>query len=94
MTCFSLPLIVTLSLPPATFVEHGLVRSSWSRSWSKYATSILVPRSMVPLSGVSRPSSRLSRVDLPQPLGPMMPMRSPRRMVVEIADDRVFAPEA
>ncbi|CFW40055.1 Uncharacterised protein [Bordetella pertussis] len=43
----------------------------------------MLPWRAVPLSGGSSPSSSLSRVVLPAPLGPTMPMRSPRRMVVE-----------
>ncbi len=45
----------------------------------------LQPRAELDLAlvGLQLPSSRLSRVDLPQPFGPMMPIRSPRRMVVE-----------
>jgi hypothetical protein len=37
---------------------------------------MVVPISTVPLSGSSRPVITFIRVDLPTPLGPMMPMRS------------------
>ena len=41
-----------------------------------------LPRLIDELSGFNRPSSRFSNVVLPTPFGPMMPTRSPRRIVV------------
>ena len=43
----------------------------------------LVPSRTSPVSGASAPVSRLSKVVLPAPLGPMIPTRSPRIMRVE-----------
>ena len=36
-----------------------------------------------PAVGASSPSSSFSSVVLPEPFGPMIPMRSPRRIIVE-----------
>jgi hypothetical protein len=45
--------------------------------------SSLVPCFTSPASGDKRPSSRFSKVVLPEPLGPIRPMRSPRMIRVE-----------
>ena len=41
-----------------------------------------MPSLTCPLCGVSSPSSNRNSVLLPQPFGPMMPIRSPRRIVI------------
>ena len=47
-------------------------------SWSARSLVMSSPLSMtVPVLTFTRPNSALSRVDLPAPLGPMMPTSSP-----------------
>ena len=61
-------------------VSSGL---SWARSWSNMASWTRAPISTEPTCGTRSPASRRSSVVLPEPLGPMTPMRSPRRIVAE-----------
>ncbi len=70
--------------PSSTFwasVRHGSRRGSWKaiavRS-SVSVTAVIRRRGSVPAVGVSRPPIRRSRVDLPQPDGPMTATISPR----------------
>ena len=46
-------------------------------SWVRVAETTVLPRFTRPESGAMRPSSRRSRVDLPAPLTPTTPSRSP-----------------
>jgi hypothetical protein len=77
------PPISTVSLPPATFSIAFQSSRRAARCWSKYAIVRPVPGWIVPVSGVSWPSSNRSNVVLPLPLGPTRPTRSPRRIFVE-----------
>src|SRR4030095_316661 len=47
---------------------------------------------MVPESGVSWPSSSFRNVDLPAPLGPIRPTRSPSEMPIEMRSNKRRAP--
>ena len=61
----------------STAAASGTVPASSERAWSISPICTLDPRAAVPSSGAWRPSSARSRVDLPAPLGPVMPIRSP-----------------
>ena len=83
MTCFSLPLMLTLVAAAGDVVEHGLVQVELVAQLVEVRHLDLgaaFDGAAVGLQPAEQP--RLSRADLPQPFGPMMPMRSPRRMVV------------
>ena len=47
---------------------------------------------MVPESGASWPSSSFRKVDLPAPLGPIRPTRSPSEMPIEMRSNKSRAP--
>ncbi|MNI39889.1 hypothetical protein D3C73_940820 [compost metagenome] len=89
-----LPLNSRKSRPSATFSIALQSSRSTARYWSKYATCRLVPALTSPFCGCSSPSSSFSSVVLPLPLGPIRPMRSPRRMVVEKSRTIVRSPKA
>jgi hypothetical protein len=49
---------------------------------------------MLPLSGLTSPARIRNKVDLPEPFGPISPMRSPSETVKETFWNRGFAPKA
>ena len=83
MTARLRPSIVTVALPLAMLSATVLSSSICARSWSKYTTSRFVPCLTLPAVGASWPSRSLMSVVLPAPLGPRMPIFSPRRMTAE-----------
>ena len=78
------------SLPPETYEVFCSARTSrtrtsayWSssvRRWLSTATCTVLPRLTRPDVGCTAPDTRPSSVDLPTPLGPRMPVRSPGAM--------------
>jgi hypothetical protein len=56
----------------------GLVVGQSSRCWSTKAIFTVEPMTTSPLSGCSLPAISLNSVDLPAPLGPMMPTMAPQ----------------
>ena len=65
-----------------------------SFSCPKYPISIVCPMSTVPESGCNNPIIHLSNVDLPHPLGPMIPILSSLLNVYEKSLNNVLSPKA
>ena len=66
-----------MSRPPETSSHTVLLLASSSRCWSTKAICTVLPIFTSPLSGFSLPAIILNSVDLPAPLGPMMPTMAP-----------------
>ena len=95
MTCFCMSPTITLSPPPPVSASFRVVSgSSPSRFWSRTNGWRLVPSLIVPSSASNCPMINLSRVVLPLPLGPIMPMRSPRAIRVEKLSMIIRSPKA
>src|SRR5208282_236495 len=63
-------------------------------SCSTQARRVRLRNDTSPLSGATSPARIRSRVDLPDPFGPIRPIRSPSEMVKETFWKRGFAPKA
>ena len=63
---------------PSEMSSHTVLSAdSASRLWSTKAICTVLPMVTSPLSGFSMPAISLNSVDLPAPLGPMMPTMAP-----------------
>ena len=67
--------------------NHGKSAASWNMNEGSPS------RSTVPRVGASRPATRLSRVDLPQPEAPMRHTNSPGRAMREMSSSAVIVPD-
>ena len=59
-----------------TYSRTPISRGRASFSWEKYPIRTVSPISIWPESGFIRPQISFIRVDLPQPLGPVIPILS------------------
>ena len=71
--------LVLTGRAPGTPRPGVVAGSKVRRTWSTSPTTTLRPSQARPEVSGSRPSSAASRVDLPEPLGPVTATRSPRR---------------
>jgi len=83
--------------PPSTIARTITDRTVSSPGYSEICCTRLsrTPLRIAtsPSSGVTRPSSIASSVDLPEPFGPTMPMRSPSFTMNEISRKSGVAPK-
>src|ERR1700691_6267271 len=63
-------------------------------SWSTQLNRIRLRTAISPLSGLTSPATIRSSVDLPEPFGPISPMRSCSETVKEMFWNRGLAPKA
>ena len=66
-----------MSRPPEMSSQTVFSLARSSRCWSTKAMRAVLPITTSPLSGFSLPAISLKSVDLPAPLGPMMPTMAP-----------------
>ena len=58
--------------------------AAYSETWATVLSLVPLRIATSPLSGLTRPTSISSSVDLPEPFGPITPMRSPSDTVKEM----------
>ena len=79
----------------ALSITERTVAPGWNReSCSTQARRVRFRNDTSPLSGATSPARIRRRVDLPDPFGPIRPMRSPSEMVNETFWKSGFAPKA
>ena len=79
--------------PSATLSATDFSKSRAWWYWSKYWTSTLTPTLTLPKLGFISPSKALIKVVLPAPLGPVIPILSPRITVAEKLLTTVCSPK-
>src|SRR6202040_431610 len=77
-----------------SITDRTVVPDSKRESCSTQARRVRLRNDTSPLSAFTSPARILRRVDLPDPFGPIRPMRSPSEMVKETFWKRGFAPKA